>query len=292
MSFVATAIAGSAILGVTGAAISANAAGNASSQEQQGEANALNFQKQVYGQTQADEAPYLALGTTGTTDLQSQLPSLTAGFDPTAAGVPAQFSFDGSQLADTPGYQFALQQGEQGIDRAAAASGGINGGTQKALAQYDVGLADQNYNNAYSQQLGAYNTNYGNAYNTFESNQSNTFNRLYSLINSGQSAAGTIAQAGTGFANAAGNAAVGSANAQAAGTVGTANALSSGLSGVGSSATNALLLQQLLNGGTTNSTGVNTATNTTASQLGLATPVNNPYLTPSTYSSSGYGATP
>lgn len=291
MSFVAVAIGGSALLGIGGAAISANAAGNAAGQQQQGEANALNFQKQVYGQTQANEQPYLDLGKTGTSDLTSALPSLTAGFDPTAAGVPSQFSFNGSDLANTPGYQFALQQGEQGINRAAAASGGINGGTQKALAQYDVGLADQNYNNAYGQQLGAYNTNYGNAFNTFETNQSNTFNRLYGLINSGQSAAGTLANAGTGFANAAGNTAVGSANAGAAGTVGAANAISSGLSGVGSSATNALLLQQLLAktpDPVTSQSLFNASPPTSAANAGLFSPTSL-LNTPGAVSASGYG---
>ncbi len=221
------------------------------------------------------------------------MPSLTAGFDPTAAGVPAQFSFDPTNLDNTAGYQFAVQQGDQGIQRAAAAAGGINGGTLKALDQYNVGEANQNESNIYNQQLAAYNTNYGNAYNTFEANQANTFNRLNSLINTGQTATGQLANAGQQFANAAGNTAVGSANAAAAGTIGQANAISSGLTGTSNSLTNGLLLNSLLGGsnGTTNSTGVNTATNGTASQLGLATPLNL-QNTPGVTSASGYGGNP
>lgn len=247
MSFVATAIAVSAGVGVLGAGISANAAGNAASEQQQGEANALNFQKQVYGQTQANEAPYQAIGETGASQLQTDLPQLTAGFDPTAEGVPAQFNFDPTNLANTAGYQFAVQQGDQGIDRAAEAAGGIGGGALKALDQYNVGEANQNEANIYGQQLGAYNTNYGNAFNTFETNQGNTYNRLMGLIGTGQTATGQLANAGANFGNAASNTAVGSANAAAAGTVGAANAINSGLTNSSNSLTNYALLNQLLN---------------------------------------------
>lgn len=236
----------------------------------------------------------MAEGQTGITDLNAALPSLTAGFDPTAAGVPSQFSFDPTNLSNTAGYQFALQQGDQGIERAASAAGGINGGTLKALDQYNVGEANQNEGQIYNQQLAGYNTNYGNAFNTFESNQANTYNRLYGLINTGQTAAGTLANAGSQYATAAGNTAVGSANAGAAGTVGTANAINSGLSGVGSSVTNALLLNQLLNPG---GSAAPTPTGETSTQLGLATPLNpNAYQslqnTPGVVSGSGYGGTP
>lgn len=294
MSFVGTAIAIGAGTGLIGSAISANAAGNAASQQQQGEANALDFQKQVYGQTQANEAPYLAEGQTGLTDLNAALPSLTQGFDPTAAGVPAQFNFDPTNLQNTAGYQFAVDQGDQGIERAAAASGGIGGGALKALDQYNVGEANQNESNIFNQQLGTYGTNYTNAYNTFESNQANTYARLMGLIGTGQTATGQLANAGQQFANAAGNTAVGSANAAAAGTVGSANAINSGLSGVSSNLTNYALLNQLIGGGgSTPSTGVNAAGTGTASQLGLATPLNptaalNLQNTPLTTSASAY----
>ena len=292
MSFVATAIAVSAGVGLVGAGISANAAGKASSQQQAGEANALNFQKQVYGDTQANEAPYQAIGKQGTDALSSALPSLTKGFDPGAAGLPAQFSFNGSDLANTPGYQFTQQQQEQAIQRQAAAAGGINGGTLKSLAQYDTGLADQTYGNEYARQLAAYNTNYGNAFNTFETNQGNTYNRLMGLVGIGQTATGQLANAGTNFANAAGNTAVGSANAAAAGTVGSANAISSGLSGVGGNVTNTLLLNQLLGGGVgsqvTPQSLYTASTPTSSANAGLLSPTSL-LNTPGAVSASGYG---
>jgi len=53
-------------------------------------------------------------------------------------------------LRNTPGYQFALQQGLQGVERSAAGRGTLlTGGTLKALQQYGTGLADQTYGNAW-----------------------------------------------------------------------------------------------------------------------------------------------
>src|SRR5262252_3913462 len=50
------------------------------------------------------------------------------------------------QYQADPGYQFRLQEGQKAIQRAAAASGASGGGgTAKALAQYNSGLASQEY---------------------------------------------------------------------------------------------------------------------------------------------------
>jgi hypothetical protein len=52
-------------------------------------------------------------------------------------------------LASTPGYQFALDQGNNSVNAAAAANGTLNSGNQlTALAKYDTGLADQTYQSA------------------------------------------------------------------------------------------------------------------------------------------------
>lgn len=51
-----------------------------------------------------------------------------------------------STLQNTPGYQFALQQGLRGVQSSAAAKGTLlTGGTLKALQGYGTGLADQTY---------------------------------------------------------------------------------------------------------------------------------------------------
>lgn len=48
-------------------------------------------------------------------------------------------------LEQTPGYQFALDQGERGIVNAASAQGGVSGNTLASLDQYNTGLASQTY---------------------------------------------------------------------------------------------------------------------------------------------------
>ena len=55
-------------------------------------------------------------------------------------------------LQSTPGYQFQQQQGDAGINAAAAANGTLNSGNQNiALANYNQGLAGTTYNNYVSQ---------------------------------------------------------------------------------------------------------------------------------------------
>lgn len=62
------------------------------------------------------------------------------------SGNPADMQ---TALAATPGYQFALNQGTQNVDRNAAATGSLNSGnTDKAVADYTTGLANQTYQNA------------------------------------------------------------------------------------------------------------------------------------------------
>lgn len=53
-----------------------------------------------------------------------------------------------------PGYQFALQQGQDAIQRSAAAKGTLlTGGTLKDLAGYTAGAAAQDYGNIFNRQL-------------------------------------------------------------------------------------------------------------------------------------------
>ncbi len=64
--------------------------------------------------------------------------SLAAGFQP-------------GDLTQDPGYQFRLQEGNQALQRQMAASGlGQSGAAIKAALEYNQGLADQTYNDAYN----------------------------------------------------------------------------------------------------------------------------------------------
>ena len=132
-------------------------------------------------------------------------------------------SFSMADYEADPGYAFRQQQGQQAIERSAAARGGLlSGAALKGIERFGQGLASEEY---------------GNAYNRFQSNQSNQFNRLASLAGVGQTANNALAQAGSQFANAMtgisqanaanqGNAMLAAGNARASGYAGIGNALS------------------------------------------------------------------
>jgi hypothetical protein len=238
-----------------------NAANSAAQLQYQSTQDALNFQKQQYATQQAQMAPYLASGQSNLNTLNADMPALTAGFNPqsdglqsqfnpTNYGLPSQFNYNATNFQVDPGYQFALQQGQQAIQRSALAGSGLSGGTLKDLTAYTTGQAAQQYGAAYQRAqgtyqqnygnaLGAYQQNYSNAFNTYNSNQSNTYNRLAAQAGQGLSATGMANQASQNYANQAGNYTIQGANALAAGQVGSANALGTSLSGTVTGASNA-----------------------------------------------------
>jgi hypothetical protein len=143
------------------------------------------------------------------------------------------------QAAATPGYQFQLQQGEQAMQRSAAAQGDLlTGGTMKDLNDYAQGVASENYQQVYNNAL----QQYQQAYNIFQNNQNTAYNRLAAMSGTGQTAAAQLGSAGAeaantnastnlGAASAMGNNLNNAAAATASGYVGSANALGSGISG-------------------------------------------------------------
>lgn len=217
---VAAAVIGSAAIGAVASssaadsqADSADAAGQRSdSQYNQTRADQLK----QYEQVRTDQAPYRETGT-------AALARLAGG---TAPGGEYTRSFGMSDYQADPGYQFRLQQGEQGIQRAASARGGqYSGATLKALANFNSGLASQEY---------------GNAYSRFNTDQTTRFNRDASLAGIGQTANTAIGNAGSSSTNAITSAgATNAANqgqylqnageARASGYVGASNAIGSGI---------------------------------------------------------------
>lgn len=158
------------------------------------------------------------------------------------------------QARETPGYQFALDQGTRSLDASAAANGSLlTGGTGTALQQFGQGLADTDYNNVYNRALQSYNTNY----NTWSNSQANQFNRLAALANAGQTTAAQLGNAGLQSAgqvastlNSTGQQ-VGqqlnnAAAATASGYIGQGSAWGQGLSGATGSLSQLALLQKLL----------------------------------------------
>jgi len=118
-------IAGGSALG--GAALASSATSGASKA-------AIAEQNAALGQEATLSAPYRALGESAIPQYENLL-----GLGPQGnAGIL-------QALQSMPGYQFAQQQGEQGIVNAASTTGGVSGNTLEALDQFNTGLAQQTY---------------------------------------------------------------------------------------------------------------------------------------------------
>lgn len=215
---VAAAVIGGAVLGAGAGILSGDKAASA----QESAANtASNTELEEYNQTRADQAPYRQAGYTA-------LNQLSTGTQP--GGEFDNTTYDPSTiLQDDPGYQFRMDQGNQALQRSAAASTGIlNGGTLKALDRYNQDYASGEYASAYSR--------YNNDITT-------RFNRLSSIAGTGQTATNTTDAAGQATASSVANNDLAAGNAQAANYVNTGNAVNNGISSLGSF----YLQQQYLN---------------------------------------------
>jgi hypothetical protein len=117
-----------------------------------------------------------------------------------------------------PGYQFRLKEGMQGLERSAAARGGLlSGGTLKGITKYNQDAASQEFTNAF---------------NRYQAERTGTLNPYQSMAGMGQSVANQVGNMGMNYANQAGELYQGAANARASGYVGGANAINQGISGV------------------------------------------------------------
>lgn len=223
---------------IGGSAINASASQTAASEETQEAQQALEFQEQVFGTNQQNIAPYLASGGTSASALMQAISNGTFG----PGSVPAFQAPTAAQAEQTPGYQFNLSQGIAAIDEGAAARGGLNtGGTLKAEQNYGAGLASNTYQQTYNNALSAYQQQLAT--------QQQAYTQLLQPAELGESAAVGAGSLNNQAAANAGSIMTQIGNAQAAGTVGTANAITGGINSGISSASNAYLYNQFLNGG-------------------------------------------
>lgn len=199
-------------------------------------AEALALQRQIWEQQQASQQPWIGAGS-------NALTQLLAGTQP--GGEFAQ-GFDPSGVQMDPGFEFRLKQGQQALERSAAARGGaLGGGALKSLTRYAQDYSSGEYGNAYNR-----------AFNAFQTNRSNRLNPLLSLAGLGQTATTTLGNEGGQFAsNAAANLtgtgnnlaslATQAGNARASGYVGNANAWNGALSGMGNNLQSLAMLGML-----------------------------------------------
>lgn len=237
------------------------------------QADAINkgtqLQRDEFNTVQGNEAPFLAAGKDAVSTLSAQLPSLTAGFDPTAAGLPANFSYTQKDFDNDPAFKFAMDEGTKAIQRTAAAKGGVlNPATQKSVAQYAEGTADQFYGEDYTRAENTYKSNFSNAFTDFKSNQNDAFNKLATLTGTGLNAATGVNAAGTNMANQSTELALQGGNSGAASIIGQANASAAGFGGASASIQSLLstpsfqtLLKNYANGGAANNNASSYAKN-------------------------------
>lgn len=169
-------------LGLGTAAIASNASQNAANTAAGATDRAADAQLRMFQQNREDLAPYRAAGTQGLSQFQSSI---------------------GPSFQQSPGYQFAFDQGVSAIDRGASARGLLGSGARlRELTRYGQGMANQEYGNYQ--------------------------NRLAALAGIGQSATNTGASLGAQTAQNVGNAYIQGGQAQAAGGIGQANAILGG----------------------------------------------------------------
>lgn len=197
-------IGGAALLG---GVLSSNAAGDAADTQAASADQATALQREQYNQTRTDNAPALEARNRSLARMQELL-----GISGSGGG---QKPLTGAEVMADPGYQFGLQQGQQGIDRQATARGMRNSGA--AL------MAAGRYGNDYAT------TKYGDAWNRQQGERTNQFNQLASVAGAGQVGANQVGQAGQNFATAAGNNMMSTANAQGAAGIASANAWTGGV---------------------------------------------------------------
>jgi hypothetical protein len=137
--------------------------------------------------------------------------------------------FGMDQFQADPGYGFRMSEGMKGLERSAAARGGLlSGATLKGIQRFGQDLASNEYQNAF---------------NRYQTERNARLNPLQSLAGVGQTTSQQLGAAGTQMAGNVGNLMTGGAAARASGYVGGANALNSALSG----ATNMYMQGQMMN---------------------------------------------
>ena len=198
MSGIATAVIGSAVIG---GVVASNAAGKAADAQQGAAQLSSDTQLKMFNQNREDATPWRDAG-------KVALSQLVTG---TKDGGDFNRDFTMADFNADPGYQFRMQQGQQALERSAAARGGaLGGGALKSLTRYGQGVASEEY---------------GNAYNRFNNDRTTRFNRLSSLAGMGQTANSQIGDMGMQTAANVGNNQLAAGNASAAGYVGQANAV-------------------------------------------------------------------
>ncbi|MDB6036017.1 MAG: hypothetical protein JWM16_6355 [Verrucomicrobiales bacterium] len=204
------AILGAAAIGAVGAVATGVMGANAANQAATTQANAADRAYQLsdaqFQQSRTDALPWIEQGRRALEQYSGELGLSTTGAD----GKPFK-----SEFTTTPGYDFAVKEGEKGVVGNLAALGMKGSGAAlKALTRFRQGLADQTY--------------------------SNYLTRLDNMATGGQQAQQQLSTAGSSNVINLGNSLADSAAARASGYIGSTNALTGAIGGIANTAGNAL----------------------------------------------------
>ena len=194
---------------VVGGLLGGKAAKSAANTQAASADRATELQREMYEKNIELNAPFREAGLSAQNKLLDYL-GLSAG-----AGGKYAKDFSMADFEQDPGYAFRMSEGLKGLDRTAAARGGmLSGAALRGATRYGQDMASQEYTNAF---------------NRYQTNRANQLNPLQSLMGSGQTAAGQVANAGQNYANQAGQNYMNAGNARASGYVGSANAWSNAI---------------------------------------------------------------
>lgn len=214
MSFVTAALIGGGAA-ILGGAIAGRGASKAAGVQAAAADRASELEREMFERNIELNAPFREAGITA---LNKLIPLAT---EYTPFGMD-QFQAD-------PGYSFRMSEGMKGLERSAAARGGLlSGATLKGIQRFGQDLGSQEYQNAF---------------NRYQTERNARLNPLQSLAGVGQTTSQQLGAAGTQMAGNVGNLMTGGAAARASGYVGGANALTGALSG----ATNMYMQGQMMN---------------------------------------------
>ena len=155
----------------------ANAAQSAADTSAEATNRATELQRRMYDENVARQKPFYDVGV-------NALPELVNASKYTNFGM--------KQFQQDPGYGFRLKEGQQALDRSAAARGGlISGGALKAAQRYGQDMGSQEYMNAF---------------NRYQTERAARLQPLQSLTGMSQTTANTLGTAGSNMAGNIGNA--------------------------------------------------------------------------------------
>ena len=189
-----------AAVGIGTAVIGAGASSKASDAQAEAAKYAADLQYKMYAEGVQRQQPFLGAGYRALEELEP---------------LSRYKDFDMTKFTADPGYAFRLAEGQRGLDRSAAARGGmISGNALRAAARYGQDMGSQEYMNAF---------------NRYRTQRDDQVNALRTLAGVGQTSIGSLNTAGANMATQAGQAIGAAGDARASGYMGVANAATGGL---------------------------------------------------------------